>query len=181
MSESIAQKVEKYFEVFPNLTFDQVVGFVPGLTIENFRMIKSRYNKKIDQDDQKENNNNIKNYTNKNVKSEFHDQKKIKKLNANTTEKLILDMLNKKSTIPESQIRIAVDFMVKVKRNEKEGDELLIDAKYLKLAESEEGVEHQPDDKVEVELVMEEFLKEGLDARNGALNQEVSEEEKIPL
>lgn len=42
MSETIADQVREYFKRFPNLTFEQVEGFIPGLTIENFRMIKSR-------------------------------------------------------------------------------------------------------------------------------------------
>lgn len=162
MVENIADQVREYFKVFPNCEFEQVEGFIEGLTIENFRMIKSRYKKKMNQDYDIENNNNKNNtnyYTIKNVKANFHEQpNKIAKLNSNTIEKLILDMLNNKSSIPESQIRIAVDFMVKVKKNLGEGKDLLIDAKYL--IPTIPG-DHQPGDMVEVDLNMEELLKDG--------------------
>lgn len=172
MIESIAQRVEAYFNLFPNLNYEQAHGLCPELTVENFRMIKSRMKKKQGQDDQNKNNNNKKNKkskdsTSKNGKVNFHDQpNKIEKLTATSIEKLILDMLNRKSSIPESQIRIAVDFMVKVKKVP-EGDDLLIDAKFLNLIGTDEGVEYEPGDMVKVGFDFEEFKKEAMKVYEG--------------
>ncbi|KKL17380.1 hypothetical protein LCGC14_2486160, partial [marine sediment metagenome] len=165
--ETIADKVREYFKVFPNLTFEQVEGFIPGLTIENFRMIKSRYKKKNGQEDGIKNNHNTNNYTEKNLKPYFQEQpKNIKELSINGVEKLIINMLNNKSSIPESQIRIAVDFMVKLKGGKAEGDDLEIDAKYLRLADSEENTDPQPGDIIKVDLDMEAFRKQGLSLKD---------------
>ncbi len=154
-----------------DITFEQAFERFPGISRENFDLIKYEYRRdvlglkpKIKPKIKKKSNN----YTKNNVKSEFQDQSKkiIKKLTIDSTEKLIIDMLNKKSDIPESQIRIAVDFMVKLKKFEGDEDDFSIDSKYLKLVGTEESEEveinpHGSDDMIAVELNMEQFLKGG--------------------
>ncbi len=162
--------LSKELKINPEISFEEASERFPGLTRTNFDLIRYEYRRdvlgiktKIISKIKKKSKKNIES----GVKSNFHEQKKIKKirkLTPDTTEKLILDMLNKESSIPESQIRIAVDFMVKVKRNEVE-DDFMIDAKYLKLAESEEGIEHQLGDIVKAELNMDEFQKAEMDIK----------------
>ncbi len=157
-----------------DITFEQACERFPGISRENFDLIRYEYRRDVlglkpkTKPKTKEKSNN---YTKKNVKSEFQDlPNKIEKLTIANTEKLILDMLNKKSSIPESQIRIAVDFMVKLK-NAKGDDEdpFYIDSKFLKLVGSEESEEieldpHESDDMIDVEIDMEYLRKVGIDS-----------------
>lgn len=163
---SYKERLSKELEINYEISFEEACKRFPGLTRDNFDLIKYEYRRdvlgiKTKKNSKTQKNNHI---SQSRYKTKSQEQKKIKKLSPATIEKIILDMLNKKSSIPESQIRIAVDFMVKMK-GKGEDDDLIIDAKYLKLSESEEGVEYEPGDKVKVEWNMDEFLREGVQTR----------------
>jgi len=181
---SFKERLSKELEINYEISFEEATKRFPGLTRDNFDLIRYEYrrdvlgiktkkiSKKNKKTPEKEKSNN---YTENGLNTKFREQSdKIKTLNAYTTEKLILDMLNNKSSIPESQIRIAVDFMVKIKGNLGDQTNLKIDAKYLKLAKYEEGIDYQPGDMVDVDLDMDEFAKLGREAED----QEIEKPDK---
>ena len=146
-TESYSSRVKDYLDIDSDIHFEKVKDKIEGLTKNNFETIKCRYIKEKEKKLEKITNKNVitktyknkksNNYTENEVKSEFHDQdnnsgtKIKKKINMDNVEELILKQLDKSPGVPV--LRLVVDFLKLKSQDHSELKEIDLD-KFYKIA-----------------------------------------------